>query len=289
MVHHRLHRFFLVLVILLVGLNVSSAVAHFSLSAINHQLNNICTGKWAVALLDSYCTKNFGAQEADPWIVEKAHEFLGYFQVNQPEQVSIRKLEVPSQSMSLNLDKLSAITLWTGLWFNPNLENSDELLWQIAHESAHFALHHPLKNLYMLKARPILIAGAINGLIIGGMSLLLKNAHFCSSLLKTTLVGLVSVPILVQTYVRLIVAGFNAEKEFERDADLAAAKMLCEHGYASVVEQHLGALANSIEQGLFLVHPYTHPSFVETRDYLQKFWNEWLGKHPEYVLTGQAI
>lgn len=292
MAHNSLHRVFLVFVVIILCLNNATLQSAFSLSSFVGSLPSLSPAKIAHDMIDRYCVSGFGGQDADTWIELKAHEFLGYFGVKNAEQVKIRKLEIPASfQINYNLDKVPAITLWTGLWFNQNLDMSEEALWEIAHAVAHFVLNHPAKISLKVKVRPVLVAGAVSALFLAGNTLLLakkiKTGSFSIKNITTMIaqemmIGLVQAPIVLHTYVQMIAVGLNAEKDYEKEADVAAAKMLCDYGYASVVCKHLETINQQIEQGVLLFHPYTHPSLAETRDYLQEFWSEWLVVHPEY-------
>ncbi len=67
-------------------------------------------------------------------------------------------------------------------------------------------------------------------------------------------------------------------KNREKNADLKAAQLLCEHDYAWVVSDFITYVENMINEGSNFIAD-TCPTFQEQLTYLQKFYTAWQGKN----------
>jgi Zn-dependent protease with chaperone function len=260
------------------------------------------------ALLDRYLAKHYGAQPVSEWYQDKCHEFLNYLDVQHSEDIPVRNVALSPQIMRLAsqtfFDKIPAFTLATGIWINEEvLENVPEevKLWVIAHESAHYSQGHGISNLIMAnftKWMPAVVVTAMTGATLLGFNWLSnKIDHLERNRNRYQKIVFIFASIyfgsgMIQAAQQVNLAYFESQKLFEKEADLAAAKMLCDHGCVSVVEHHLQALKDAVARGFIMLNGCNHPTFQEQVAYVQEFWDEYVKHHPELqqetvVETGQ--
>jgi Zn-dependent protease with chaperone function len=247
-------------------------------------------------LIDRYLAKHYGSEVASPWYHEKTVEFLKLSGVINADQVNVRKLSfsqsVNAYSQFTFINYLPGLTLFSGIWFNESIlekMSEENKLWVIAHEAAHYRLGHgmsiPLFN-YVTKMIPVVYMTGFMGASLLGFNWIskkvsfLQNHHDFSQKMIFMLSGLYFGAGLVKIQPDMALAAFAFQKECEKAADIQAAKMLCEHGYAYIVECHVKTLQEAIAKGLVLLNGYNHPSFQEQLTYLHEFLKTYRVQNP---------
>jgi len=267
-------------------------------NAFSFSLKSLSPHAW----LDNKYKKQFGEQEVSDWYKNMTVEFLGYLGVEHADAVPVRQLVVSSQALiDAKINLVPGLAVLTGIWLNePALEKftEEDRLWYIAHEAAHYRLNHAQKHFIAKEVATMFPAVCI--LLDVGVASALVN--FLANRLDhvknhQTLYGSISFLAASMLSSRAVINNFNQfllpvifayKKKNEREADLAAASMLCDNEYAYVVKKHIEALNKSIDAGMISLNSFDHPTFVETRDYLQTFWNAWLLENPEFKLETQS-
>lgn len=248
-------------------------------------------------IVDSGCVKNYGSELASDWYQEKAHEMLAKMGVKDADHVIVRKLKVAPVGANalIHIDKWPALTTWTGIWVNESiLEKLPEeiRIWQLAHEAAHYKLKHGLIFLMLHEFStqiPVLSAlvsvvsiHKILSFIVPRYDYLKKHETLCQTiviLMASMWYGRGAITLLKST---IEPTEYAVQKEFERQADLAAAEMFCNNGHAHIVERFIMALQKDIDSGRFALNGYNHPTLQEELQYLNEFWKSWLSKNPDY-------
>jgi len=237
-------------------------------------------------LLDNNLCKYWGNEEASLIYQEKIRVFLEHLGIKDPKTISIRKFNEQTASWHPNT---YAIARPTGIWINEYmLPPEDSLtslqLFVLAHEVSHFALQHKrlIILLTILNSYPYLP-------VIGVIANMLTNVFFLYKLsewvakdpawIKTqSFANSISLLALTNTLLaslKEIIAPLTAQssRRLEKEADLGAAKILCELGYAYVVEDRIQQCQEDLEKGLNA--DIMHPAFEEEIKYLSELLETW--------------
>ena len=215
---------------------------------------------------------------------EKVHEFLGCFHVKHPQNVPVYKFcqtsnvvlaHVSSEGIGINEDALQ------------DLSESDKTF-TLAHEAAHYSLRHTEKYLWRL-----LRTGACLGLLttapVGVMSGLLTNwgskIPLYGKLLLGAGTGLAAGYYFSNRLVNMQRTMDTYAKSQEKEADLAAAEMLCDHGYQSIVQGAIQDCGDAVKAYKRYAGCNDHPSPYERYTYLQNFMEQWNKRHQSNFLS----
>lgn len=228
----------------------------------------------------------YGTQRASQWYQDKAHEFLKYFGVKDAENVEIYILDGKLNPANRILPGLTARS---GIWFNePVLTATDEQnkLWFIAHEAAHYANTHVWRKVgieclfNILAATPATIMCALFAWHLHHYNEL-KPSSLWKNILKGASCGYLVGIHTINMYSASRSHVYNYAKKLEKEADLAAAQMLCKHGYQATVQARIQTLSALIAKGFVISDFQGHPSLEENLTYLQTFWDEWTKNNPQ--------
>jgi hypothetical protein len=232
---------------------------------------------------DSYCVSS---EAVSPWYKEKVHEFLGYLQVKNPRDIPVYKYDEI-------VDTSLAHATSCGIGINEaaiqaeNLSVHEKIL-DIAHEASHYALQHSAKETRerLIKRglwyfpQGISLLGGILGLLNWG-----HNVPFYGKLLIGGGIGLASGLYTVNRLNKLPQEMNAFVKSHEKEADLCAARMLCEHGYRADIEGYVQEKAALIQAGRTGVLSKDHPSLYERHAYLRDFMTQWNQQHQKMILS----
>lgn len=234
-------------------------------------------------LIDNKHCASFGSQEASPHYQKLIHEFLGNFGVSDPQKVPIRRMA----SDAAEFYRAPGITRATGIWLNEDSFFQDPLtsqqIYMLAHQAAYYAVTHTklaalagikyVNDKFPVTLPFIELAG--NGFLLNKMyqrarqtaPLTTKSIMIDAALLT----AVHWVPSLVHDAINRGIAAYS--KRLTKKTDLAAARMLCDHGYSTVIEDVIRHLEHDIMQGK--VTGNLHPSTQEIRDYLKECLEQW--------------
>lgn len=227
--------------------------------------------------------KLFGNEEASEQYKEKIYEFLSYLGIENVHNIPIRKLKKEGSFL------LPALTTVAGIWLNEETIFSGELdsyqLYILAHEAAHYTCHHPIKYFIFKKLAQFLPTNLIQTLVIFYSYRKAINNQNIYNLVLMSVITNMYLKIIKNITIKTITPFINntCVKSNEKQADLKAAEMLCEHGYEYVIEDMINRIKNNIEQGITVLNYHDHPSFEEQLAYFQKFWDEWQQKNEKAV------
>lgn len=249
-------------------------------------------------LIDNLTAKHYGSEPATELYQQKTHEFLGYLGIENACQVPVRQIKLSPDVMQYAaqtfIDRIPGFAASTGIWFNEAMfekAKEETRLWYIAHEAGHYSLRHGVITAVVSTVGrftpPFVMTGFIGASLLGFRWLSHKVAHLelhydvyqkIVFVLATLYFGCGA----VNGAQKGILVLYEMQKSFEKDADLAAANMLCSHGLAKVVELHIQQLKDAVAKGLIMLNGFNHPSFQEQFSYMQSFWDTWIAQHPEY-------
>ena len=256
----------IILCLIMTAVAVGNNLYSFSLSSLT-----------PIAFAGRIHRKTFGVEDASPYYQEKIHEFLSYLEVKNPDNVKVRKLELSTEVLQANVSSSGfiGIALWTGIWVNePKLEKmaDEEKLWTLALMAAQYKLNISLKHAIAIQILPW-GPGFVN---VAGILLALPVINLCKTSLGKSLlaavVGLIGARVSLMLYSSFIQRWYAHYKRSEHEANLMAAKLLCDHGYFAACEKHVQNLVASSKE---------HSAVNESAEKLTEFLNAWVDKHAE--------
>lgn len=237
-------------------------------------------------ILDNNLCKYWGNEEASLIYQEKMRVFLEYLGIKDPKAIAIRKF---NEWAAIWHPYTYALARPTGIWINEyNLPPEDSLtslqLFVLAHEASHFALQH--KRLIILltiaNSYPYLpVIGIITSMITNTIFLyklsewVAKNPEWIETQGFADYIKLLAFANTFLASLKEIIAPLTAQfsRKLEKEADLGAAKILCELGYEYVIEDRIQQCQENLEKGLNA--DIMHPPFEEEIKYLSKFIETW--------------
>jgi len=253
----------LCLIMMMMGVTASSLYS-FSLSSLS-----------PIAFAERIHRKTFGVENASPYYQDKVHEFLSYLDVNKCDNVKVRKLELSTEVLQANVSSSGfiAIALWTGIWVNePKLEkmSEEEKLWTLALLAAQYKLNRSFTRVVWAQVLPW-TAGLVN---VAGILVALPFLNMCSTTAGKTMlaatVGLVGARLSLMLYSSFVQRWYAYHKRSEAEANLIAAKVLCDHGYIAACEKHVQNLVANHKENRVL---------TEACEKLTNFLNTWREQH----------
>lgn len=176
----------------------------------------------------------FGNKDASATYRSKVAEALSHFNVEYSERIPVKKMN--ALASKLVGTELVSFTLF-GIWLNEeelNILDDDSRDFLIYHEAAHYALNHHAKTIGILAATIPLIAA---------FPLANTNKDYRFSKIASICMA-AGVTLGMYTLLKPFV------KEQEKEADVAATRLLCKIGKADVVLKHLYNLAQNISYDL---------------------------------------
>ncbi len=203
----------------------------------------------------TYCTI-LGDKDASPHYQATTREALHNFGVKDVDNVPIKKMNTIPQHIMGN--KLYSFTMF-GIWFNEDLLNKcdeAEQLFMIHHEAAHYANKHHPKVLLSLLPIPLLLLLIKKVVPSSSSTVISARGIAAGALIMLTALGM---PALIKTQ--------------EKEADLEAARILCNNNQQEILQEYINTLQEHINDGSGNSTDGWHKTVAEQYQYLTDYVN----------------
>lgn len=200
-----------------------------------------------------------GSQEASSAYQSLVQQALEDYKVSEPERVCVKQMNWVGSSL-VNM-QLHSFTAAGGIWLNEELLNqlsSEERMFIIYHEVAHYVYSHHPKMLLSIATPALLIIAA---------SIKAKSYYPTTTIttyLRTAITPLAALGAGAFTMQSVVRAQ-------EKKADLVATRILVKHGKSAIVEGYMRALQAALDTGVTSSSPY-HASVSNQLAYISQYY-----------------
>lgn len=202
----------------------------------------------------SYC-RFLGSTDASAQYQTIIRQALYLLDVPNAQTVAIKKMG--NFTPSIFGSSLYSFTA-CGIWINEQLLNEcspAERTFALYHEAAHYALNHHRHVALRCLPLPFLMAALIT-----------LGTKCSSSLVKQIAASLALGSATAYTFDAFVLHPLVMDQE--QEADLAAAKILRDHGKGSVVDEYVAELSNLVHHGLGSHSDGWHATYAQQVKYL---------------------